>query len=149
MKLISLALVTLVVPAAAVHAEGGSCTADATKAVIGAFARDYSGGRVAAADRLFAPAPRFLWFSTGGPGRRLGARSMNRATLAAYFRSRVRAHERLRIAELRAGYDSARNIVNFSGKLVRSADDLRPTLHDFKGAADCVSGRPFLIVWSM
>ena len=38
-------------------------------------------------------------------------------------------------------------IVNFSGKVVRSADDIRPRPpQDFKGAADCVSGRPTLIV---
>jgi len=62
----------------------------------------------------------------------------------------VRVHERIRLTELRAGFDPRRRIVNFAGKLVRSADDLlaRPP-HDFKRAADCVSGRPSLIVWSM
>ena len=70
---------------------------------------------------------------------------------ATSFRSRVRVGKYLRLTELSAGYDPARNIVNFSGKLVRSADDIRPRRrpHDFKGAADCVSGRPRLIVWSM
>jgi hypothetical protein len=60
-------------------------------------------------------------------------------------------HERLRLTALGAGYDPARDIVNFGGKLVRSADDIRPRrpLHAFKGAADCVSGRQTLIVWSM
>lgn len=50
-------------------------------------------------------------------------------------------HERLRLTELHAGYDRERNIVNFNGKLVRHSDNLTARLaHDFKGAADCVSG---------
>jgi hypothetical protein len=63
---------------------------------------------------------------------------------------RVRVHEPLRFTALRAGYDPGKEIVNFSGKLVRRADDIRRRPpQDFKGAADCVSGRPTLIVWSM
>jgi hypothetical protein len=63
----------------------------------------------------------------------------------------VKVHERLRITALAVGYDPQRQIVNFAGKLVRRADDIRPRRppQDFKGAADCVSGRPMLIVWSM
>jgi len=105
---------------------------------------------VATIDRLWAPEPRFHWFSTGPPGARLGSRAYDRMTLAAYFRARVRVHERIRLTELGAGYDSRRNLVHFRGKLVRRADDLRPRpSHVFKGAADCESGRPWLIVWSM
>ena len=137
--------------AAVLVASGSPCTADATRALVHSFARDYSAGRVAAINRMWAPEPRFQWFSTGKPGARLGSPAYVRSTLARYFRSRVRVHERLRITELGAGYDPARDIVNFAGKLVRSADDIRPRRppHDFKGAADCVSGRPTLIVWSM
>jgi hypothetical protein len=126
------------------------CNADTTKALVRTFVRAYNHGRVAAMDRLWAREPFFQWFSTGPPGARLGSRAYNRATLAGYFRARVRAHERIRLTDLRGGYDPKRNIVNFSGKLVRSADDLRPRPpHDFKGAAGCESGRPALIVWSM
>lgn len=54
------------------------------------------------------------------------------------------------IAQLAARYNRTRGIVNFAGKLVRSADDITPRpAQDFKGAADCASGRPSLIVWSM
>ena len=129
----------------------GGCTADATKTLVSSFARSYSAGRVAAIDRMFAPEPRFQWFSSGPPGARAGAPAHERSTLRRYFRARVRAHERIRITELGAGYDPRRRIVNFGGKLVRSADDTRPRRppQDFKGAADCVSGRPTLIVWSM
>src|SRR5438132_3704648 len=104
--------------------ESVGCTADRTKALIHALVRDYAAGRVATIDRLWAPAPRFQWFSTGPPGARLGARAYDRATLAGYFRSRVRVHERLRLTRLGAGYDATRDIVNFSGKLMRSADDI-------------------------
>jgi hypothetical protein len=114
------------------------------------FVRKYARGRVAAIDRLWAPKRRFQWFSTGKPGERAGRPARVRATLAAYFRSRVRVHERLVLTQLGAGYDPARRLVHFGGKLLRSADDLRPPrLKDFKGAADCVSGHPMLIVWSM
>jgi hypothetical protein len=128
----------------------GACTADATKALLRAFVRRYDNGRVQLIDRMWARSPRFQWFSSGAPGARLGERAYDRATLATYFRSRVRAHEWIRLTLLRAGYDPARDIVNFSGKLVRSAKDIRPRgPQDFKGAADCLSGRPMLIVWSM
>jgi hypothetical protein len=136
---------------AVVLAAASPCSADATRVLVRSFVRDYSAGRVAAINRMGAPAPRFRWFSTGKPGARLGAPAYVRSTLARYFRSRVRVHERLRLTELRAGYDPRRGIVDFSGKLVRSADDIRPRRppHDFKGAADCAAGRPMLIVWSM
>jgi hypothetical protein len=62
----------------------------------------------------------------------------------------VRVHERIRLTQLGAGYAATRDIVNFGGKLVRSADDIRSRApQDFKGTADCVSGRPVFIVWSM
>jgi hypothetical protein len=79
----------------------------------------------------------------------LGPAAYVRSTLGRYFAARARAHERIRLTELGAGYDPDRNIVNFGGKLIRSADHLRPVRHDFKGAADCVAGHPTLIVWSM
>ncbi len=73
------------------------CSADTTKALVRKFVRNYNDGRVAAIDRLWAPEPRFQWFSTGPPGARLGSHAYNRATLAAYFRARERVHERIRL----------------------------------------------------
>ena len=103
-----------------------------------------------AIDRMWAPEPYFQWFSTRAPGARLGARAYDRATLSAYFRARTHAHEHLVLTQLGAGYDPTRNIVNFAGYLLRSADDVHSTTpHSFKGAADCRSGSPSLIVWSM
>jgi hypothetical protein len=98
---------------------------------------------------MWAAEPRFQWFSTGGPGARLGSASHDRGTLTAWFRAPARLHERIRLTELHAGYDPVRKIVNFGRKLARSADDLWSRRHDVKGAADCVSSRPTLIVWSM
>jgi len=133
------------------------CTAAATETLVHQFVSDLNTGRLARGDRLWAPAPRFQWYSTPG---RSGDASKNRATLVAYLRTRVREHERILLTELGAGYDPQRKIVDFGGKLTRSADDIRPELvrgahgprpiqHPFKGAADCVSGHPLLIVWSM
>jgi hypothetical protein len=125
------------------------CGTDTAEALVRTFVVLYNGGHVGVIDRLWATEPRFQWFSTTRPGARIGPPAYNRATLAAYFRTRVRVHERIRLTRLRVGYDPKRNIADFNGKLVRSADDLRPRLHDFKGAVDCSSGSPSLIVWSM
>lgn len=131
------------------HAAVG-CTAASTTSLVHAFIADFSRGRVQAANQLWAPAPRFQWYSTTQPGRRLGSRSKDRSTLAAYFQSRARVHERIRLTQLHAGYDPKQNDVNFGGKLVRNADDAPGIAkqRDFKGAADCKSGHPSLIVWS-
>lgn len=126
------------------------CTAAATRALVRPFVRDYDGGKVAVIDRLWAREPYFQWFSTRAPGARLDTPAYERSTLASYFRSRARVHENLRLTELSAGYDPERNIINFHGRLIRSADDLRPALpQEFKGAAACVPGGPILIVWGM
>lgn len=69
-------------------------------------------------DRLWAREPYFQWFSTRAPGARLGPAAHERSTLASYFRSRVRVRENLRLTELRAGYDPARNIVGRNRSLL-------------------------------
>jgi hypothetical protein len=136
---------------AASQAGPPGCTADATKKLVHEFAGDFNTGRLTRINRLWAPSPRFQWYSTGEPGRRLGRAAKDRATLVPYLRSRVRVHERILITKLGAGYNSTQNTVDFGGKLVRTADDRPPPRgpQDFKGAADCVSGKPLLIVWSM
>jgi hypothetical protein len=126
------------------------CSAAATEELVHRFVRNYAAGRVAVIMRMWAREPRFQWFSAGRPRDRSGPEAHNRATLAAYFRARVRARERLRVTRLGAGYDPKRQIVNFGGKLIRSARDMRRRPpQDFKGAADCVSRHPMFIVWSM
>jgi hypothetical protein len=145
-------VVLSVVPTAAAADSSLGCSADTTRALIRTFVSDLNTGRLEAIDRLWAPAPRFQWYSTGAPGRRTGPKAKVRATLIPYLRGRAEMHERIKIVHLGAGYDPARRLVNFGGKLVRSAADMTPRqrsiLHDFKGAAECISGRPLLIVWS-
>jgi hypothetical protein len=148
LRVCCMAAVALAVSAAAAQ-RAVACTAATTKALVRTFAADYSKGRVAASDRMFAPEPYFQWFSSSAPVSRLGGKAYDRATLAAYFRARARAHERLVLTRLSAKYDPNRNLVNFSGELVRSADDMPAARHPFKGAAACRSGGPTLIVWSM
>jgi hypothetical protein len=127
-----------------------SCRAATTKGLVRAFVADYNKGRVTAMNKMWAPEPYFQWFFARAPGRRLGAQAYDRTTLGAYFRGRVRVHERLVLTHLVAGYDPIRNIVNFSGDLLRSADDIHSTSRrPFKGAADCRADGPSLIVWSM
>jgi hypothetical protein len=143
--------VTALVAVVLLAASGSPCGTDATLALVHSFARNYGAGRVAVINRMWAPEPRFRWFSAGKPGARLGPPAYVRSTLAGYFRSRVKVHERLRVTELRVLRDPRRRVVDFNGKLVRSADDIRRRRapQAFKGAADCMAGRPTLIVWSM
>jgi hypothetical protein len=126
------------------------CSAAATEELVNRFVRNYAAGRIVVIMRMWAPEPRFQWFSAGKPRERSGREARNRATLAAYFRARIRARERLRLTRLGAGYDAKRHIVHFGGKLIRSARDMRRRPpQDFKGAADCVSRHPTFIVWSV
>jgi hypothetical protein len=146
-------VVLLLVPTGAAAMSSPGCTAVTTQALIRTFVSDLNTGRLEAVNRLWAPAPRFQWYSTGAPGRRTGPKAKVRATLIPYLRGRVKMHERIKLVRLGAGYDPARRLVDFGGKLLRNADDIAPRqrsiVHDFKGAADCISGRPLLIVWSM
>jgi len=148
-----LAVAPMHAPAATTPPPG--CTAAATRALVHRFVGDFNTGRLEAIDELWAPAPRFRWYSSGGSGKRLGAAAYNRATLIPYLRSRLREHEKLLIVKLGGGFEPSRQIANFAGKLIRSADDITPRLvpspirHDFKGAADCIAGHLSLIVWSM
>jgi hypothetical protein len=155
--ILTFAVLCFVVAAAAVtsgasrlaaHERG--CTADSTTRLVYGFVASFNRGKVEAAVGVWAPAPRFQWYSTSRPGKRLGSSSMDRSTLASYFRSRARMHEKIQLIQFGAGYDPKRDIVDFGGKLIRRADDASrtPRQRDFKGAADCRSGHPSLIVWS-
>jgi hypothetical protein len=126
---------------AALALGASTCTAADGKDVVRSFAGAWNRGDVAGAASMWARKPEFKWLS--GPNR-LGPRAYDRSTLRSYIRSRVRLHERLRIVALRARYEAARNIVNFSGMLSRGGP-AKP----FKGAVTCSTPEPLLIVWSM
>jgi hypothetical protein len=127
------------------------CGGATTTALVRSFVANRNAGRSAASVRAWASEPAFQWYSTGSPGERLGPRAYDRATLRAYFDERALAHERLVVQAFGAGYDPKRDIVNFAGMLVRTADDRAgtPAPQSFKGAATCRTGVPKLIVWSM
>jgi hypothetical protein len=96
------------------------------------------------------------WYSTEGPGERLRAVALERATLIPYFKKRHTAGERLRITSFqfngnsRGGGEDLERYGNFEYGLVRSADALPPTDYYGKGASYCYTDRKDLIfVWSM
>ena len=141
--------VTLNLPGNAGTGAHPRCDSVTTMRLVRRFTRALTTGDRPAADRSFAREPAFQWYSTGAPGARLRAASHNRRTLRAYLRRRVEQHERLRLQLLTARYEIRRDLGNFHGTLVRSADDLQPTSYGFKGAATCARGQARIIVWSM
>ena len=91
------AAVVLAVSAAAAQ-RAVACTAATTKALVRTFAADYSRGRVAAIDRMFAPEPYFQWFSSSAPGagsagRRTTARRSPRTSARGLARTADRSHQ--------------------------------------------------------
>jgi hypothetical protein len=125
------------------------CHQSMVESTVGSFIRSFNAGDAAAAVRRWAPEPAFEWYSTDRPGERFNADARDRATLAAYFEARIARHERLRRTVFRVALDPRRRLGHFHGVLRRSADDLRARIYSYKGAVDCSSGRPLLIVWSM
>ena len=133
-----------------VSATATACDANGATGLVRRFVVAFNHGQARAAAKTWAQEPAFQWFSASSPGRRLGPAAYDRATLASYFRSRARVHELLKITQFNAAYDPNRNIVNFSGKLIRTSRNVASApASDFKGAAACLDGKPTLIVWSM
>jgi hypothetical protein len=126
------------------------------RALVRTFVTALNAGDLRRLDSLFAPddgdgdvlTPSFQWYSTDGPGRRIGDRSKDRSTLLAYFAARHRAGERLRVTWLSRGGPSY-GYFHFSFRLVRQARDLPATRFEGKGAATCAGGGVRLAVWSM
>jgi hypothetical protein len=126
------------------------------RTLVGRFFAGFAAGNTSRLDALFAAddgdgdagTPSFQWYSTDGPGRRLGRAAADRATLMPYFASRHRLGERLRLIWLSRGVN-ANGYFHFQFKLVRQARDLRPTRFDGKGAATCAGTRARIAVWSM
>jgi hypothetical protein len=144
-------------PAAAGIAAGPStrtvaraCDANSATSLVRSFVVAFNHGRAVEAGKAWAREPAFQWFSSNPPGKRLGSAAYDRSSLTAYFRSRARVHELLKITRFKAAYDPNRNIVNFAGKLIRTSSGVVSAREkDFKGAAACTSDKPALIVWSM
>ncbi|HEY5977477.1 MAG TPA: hypothetical protein VIT85_06435 [Solirubrobacterales bacterium] len=105
-------------------APDSGCTAKETRAALVSFTRAYSRGDLDRLDSLFAEEPRFEWYSTDGPGRRIGPPSRVRDTLIPYFEHRHRKHDRMTLASFGFNGNSPR-YGNFEMRLRRRADGFR------------------------
>jgi hypothetical protein len=150
-----LALVAVALPAAGGAAAPPTstfpCGRGETRSALRGFAAAFDGGDFARLDRLFAPEPAFQWYSSGRPGRRLGAAAKRRDTLVAYFRRRHGAGDRFRILSFHWNGRS-RHWSNFAFDLRRRI----PHRGGFawaevpgKGAAICEGVVPRLIVLTL
>ena len=153
MRAAALALLALaLVPAAAFSAtpppDAEDCVAGESRAVVMRFVAAFNARNIAALDRVFAPAASFNWFSTGAPGVRLRALAYDRSTLMAYFRSRHRQGEKLRLVRFQ-GNGNSNGYAHFQFLLERRARTLRPTIYEGKGAAICAASGDTISVWSV
>jgi hypothetical protein len=148
LALLALALVPAAAPGASPPADAEDCAAGESRAVVLRFVAAFNARDLPALDRVFAPRESFNWFSTGAPGARLGAAAHDRSTLIAYFRSRHRQGERLRLVRFRANGNS-NGYANFQFLLERRARTLRPTVYEGKGAVNCAARGDTISVWSV
>ena len=142
--------------AAALNAAGSAsgartpCDEPASRAAFGAFLTAFNRGDAATLDGLFAPAGQFGWYSSAPPKGRVQQASRNRATLAAYFRSRHARDEKLGLVKF--NYASAQprsgaTVANFNGILTRRAADVPMRKRGFKAALRCTdTERQFVVV---
>ncbi len=141
------------------------CTAAEVRVLVVRFIRAFNEGDSEALGKLFAREPYFRWYETPAPGRRLNDAGF-RVTLIAYFEKRHEVGERLRLRTFKFGGNSTGDTGDlsyrlggagdlspfgtFEVKLVRRADDLRPTEYMGKGASYCYADEADeIFVWSM
>lgn len=116
-----------------------SCAGDRIQRLVSDFLTDYNSGTAGLADRYFAAAPSFQWYSE--PPSRLSGAAYDRTTLEAYLQGRHAEGDRLTLASLQPNAVKD-NIGNFGFVVRRGVTDLQS-----KGAVDCGSGK--FIVWSL
>lgn len=120
---------------------GARCDVAALTATLARFVSAYNGGSLARLESLFSKRPRFVWYSSGEPGVRLGGEASKRKTLMAYFKGRHGRGDRLRVLTHRFnGYDSQRRLGHFEFRAERRADDFQDGRWfslGGKGALDC------------
>jgi hypothetical protein len=144
-RLFALTVIALVLAAAAGAPDSGSaaasgCDPAAIRAAFSSFVSAYNRGDSVRLDALFANPPAFRWYSSNAPGLRRTAAAKNRGSLAAYFRSRHREGDRLRLVGLTFTGNDAGGHGNFVFRLKRAASDYRrgsPFGLIGKGAAVC------------
>jgi hypothetical protein len=151
-RIAALALIALLGAVAHSAAAQGSfgCRPGPTRAVVDEFVEAFNAGDLHRVNDLFAAIGIFRWYSTTAPGARRGAAAYDRQALRGYLVSRVRERERLRIVRFRfTGAEQGGTLANFVGSLRRSARGFPARTYVYKGAAECSSGEPVLIAWSM
>jgi hypothetical protein len=84
------------------------CTGATARAAVTAFIHAFNRGDYEALDAMFADEPDFEWYSSGGPGRRLGSDAKRRENLDTYFRTRHRVDDRLGLVSFDFNGDSGR-----------------------------------------
>ena len=126
------------------------CDAEAVHSALRSFTRAFNTGDAMRLDRLFSQT-NFVWYSSAAPGRRTLSGAADRPSLAAYFRTRHRRHDRVKLLTFRFnGYDEARRLGHFELTAERRADDYRsgsPFALTGKGALDCArTARTFAVL---
>lgn len=145
---------TLVVAAAAAQSKPPVvvCKPAEVERVVRTFVDDFNRGAFRAIDRrVIAREPEFHWYSTGGPGARLGPASRNRSTLIGHLRRRRAAGDRFTLVYLLVHGNSRPSgtapFGNFEFKLIRHPGE-HPRFG--KGAVYCYRSVPDrIIVWSL
>ena len=148
LALLALALVPAAAVGASPPADAEDCATGESRAVVVRFVGAFNARKIPALDRVFAPEVSFNWFSTGAPGARLQAAAYDRSTLIAYFKSRHRQGEKLRLVRFQ-GNGNSNGYAHFQFLLERRTRTLRPTLYEGKGAAICAASGDTISVWSM
>jgi hypothetical protein len=147
---LTIALAALAGPPPGRAAGAAGCRPAQARAVVERFVALLNAGRLRELDRLFGALGVFRWYSTTAPGARLGEEAKRRETLIPYLRARVRAGERLRVELLRwSGAEPDGSLAHVAGALRRSARGVPPRTYLFRAAAECSSGEPLLVAWSM
>lgn len=126
-----------------------TCAAGELRSLVDRFVRAFNAGDRPELERLWAAQGQgFSWYSTDGPGQRIGSVAMDRASLGGYFARRHAAGEHLAVTSFQDnGSDASSG--NFGLRVVRRADDLPSTAYQGKGAAFCQDSPATLSVWSM
>jgi hypothetical protein len=117
----------------------GEVCAQQIRPLVAEFIDGYNAGQLGLADRFFAPAPRFEWYSERPL--RQSPSAFDRSTLETYLRQRHADGDRLTLVGLQVHFVGG-GAGHFSFVLDRGGTQLQS-----KGVLDCVSGKFF--VWSI
>jgi|SRR5829696_264387 len=128
------------------HCRGGEI-----RQALASFVSAYDRGDYERLDSLFAEEPDFEWYSTNGPGQRLGGKAKQRSTLIPYFEARHRVHDRLALRSFQFN-GATRRYGNFQFAMWRATSGFNhgnrfPVRG--KGAAICKAGSARFIVLSV